>query len=251
MNGYELSRLFFNWSFENPEKITPNMGILYFFIIEHCNRLGWKEKFGLPTAMTMEAIGIGSYKTYKTALDMLVENGFITIIEWSKNQHSANIVALVNFAKATTKASPKQTLKQLPTHVQSKYSINKPNNKETNNDDNASESSTTSPSYYSEFFDLKKVKVDEFSSRFGKVLELQSEHMGISLERVKEALTEMAENLEMEGRSYDRASEHLAHLRNFLKKRKANGFDAPRSGASSTSPSPTAHFIADKHNFEF
>lgn len=49
MNGYELSRKWFDWCFENPEKINPNHSAMYFFIIEHCNRLGWKDKFGLPT----------------------------------------------------------------------------------------------------------------------------------------------------------------------------------------------------------
>ena len=65
INGYSLSRSWFNFCFENPEKIRPNHTALYFFIIEHCNRLGWKAKFGLPTTMTMEAIGIRSYNTYK------------------------------------------------------------------------------------------------------------------------------------------------------------------------------------------
>ena len=54
MNGYDLSRKFWDWSFENPEKVKPNHSALYFFIIEHCNRLGWKKKFGLPTTMAFE-----------------------------------------------------------------------------------------------------------------------------------------------------------------------------------------------------
>jgi len=54
MNSYELSRNFFDWSFENPHKVTPNHIALFFFCIEHCNRLGWKQNFGLPTTMAKE-----------------------------------------------------------------------------------------------------------------------------------------------------------------------------------------------------
>ena len=68
MNSYELSKNWFQNSFENPDLIKPNHTALYFFIIELCNRLGWKEKFGLPTSMVMEAIGVKNYKTYKKAL---------------------------------------------------------------------------------------------------------------------------------------------------------------------------------------
>ena len=104
INGYSLSRQWFNFCFENPEKIKPNHTALYFFIIEHCNRLGWKSKFGLPTAMAKEAIGIRSYNTYINTLNDLVKFGFIVMVEKSKNQYTANIVALSNFDKAQYKA---------------------------------------------------------------------------------------------------------------------------------------------------
>lgn len=124
---YTLSRNWFNWSFENPEKITPNHTALYFFCIEHCNRLGWKEKFGLPTIMAKEAIGIKSYNTYKKTLDDLVNFGFIKMIESSKNQYSSNIVALSKFdkapIKALDKASAKHTSKQGESTRQSNDSI--------------------------------------------------------------------------------------------------------------------------------
>lgn len=107
MNGYELSRIWFDWCFENPEKISPNHSALYFFAIEHCNRLGWRKKFGFPTEMVKDAIGIKSYNTYIKTLNDLVNWGFIEMIERSKNQYSANIVALVNFDKALDKALDK------------------------------------------------------------------------------------------------------------------------------------------------
>ena len=104
INGYSLSRSWFDFCFENPDKIKPNHTALYFFIIELCNRLGWKEKFGLPTSMAKEAVGIKSYNTYINSLNDLVEFGFIVMVEKSKNQYTANIVALSNFDKAQYKA---------------------------------------------------------------------------------------------------------------------------------------------------
>ena len=111
MDVFKLSRQWFDWSFENPELIKPNHTALYFFIIEQCNRLGWKEKFGLPTTMAKEAIGIKSYNTYIETLNDLVEWGFIKMIEKSKNQYSSNIVALSNFDIAHNKALDKALIK--------------------------------------------------------------------------------------------------------------------------------------------
>ena len=125
MNSYELSRNWFDWSFENPEKINPNHSALYFFIIEHCNRLGWKEKFGLPTTMAKESIGIRSYNTYIKTLNDLVNFGFIKLIEKSKNQYSSNIIALSNFNKATDKALDKALVKHGTKQRESISSINK------------------------------------------------------------------------------------------------------------------------------
>jgi hypothetical protein len=107
MDIYSLSRNFWDYSFENPDRIKPNHAAVYFFSIEHCNRLGWKEKFGLPTTMVMEAIGIKNYKTYHNTLMDLIDIGFIKLIEKSKNQYSANVIALVKFTKAPTKALDK------------------------------------------------------------------------------------------------------------------------------------------------
>jgi hypothetical protein len=133
MNSYELSRNWFDWSFENPEKINPNHSALYFFTIEHCNRLGWKEKFGLPTTMAKESIGIRSYNTYIKTLNDLVDFGFIKLIEKSKNQYSSNIIALSNFNKALDKALDKALIKHATKQRESISSIDKQEtiNKET------------------------------------------------------------------------------------------------------------------------
>jgi len=130
LTGYELSRCWFDFGFENPEKINTNNTALYFFVIEHCNRLGWKKKFGLPTMMSMEALGIKSYSTYKKALNELVDYGFIEMVEISKNQYSANIVALSkNYKandKALSKATSKHISKQCESTCESNDSIDKP-----------------------------------------------------------------------------------------------------------------------------
>lgn len=124
-SSFKMLRNFFNWSYENPEIINPNITSIYVFILDHHSRLGFKEKFGLPTTMTMEAVGIHNYKTYKKAIDILVEYGFIEVVEWSKNQYSSNVVALVKNTKAHTKALSKASTKHSTKHVESIASIDK------------------------------------------------------------------------------------------------------------------------------
>jgi len=111
MDIYTLYRNFWDFSFDNPEKVKPNHIAIFSFAIEHCNRLGWKKKFGYPTTMAMDAIGIKSYGTYIKSLNELVEWGFIIMIEKSKNQYSANIIALSNNDKAHSKALDKAFVK--------------------------------------------------------------------------------------------------------------------------------------------
>jgi len=61
--------------------------------------------------MAKEAIGIKSYNTYINTLRELVEWKFIKMIEISKNQYSANIIALLNFNKPLGKALDKALIK--------------------------------------------------------------------------------------------------------------------------------------------
>ncbi len=137
MNGYTLTKSWFNFCSENPEKIRPNHTAVYCFAVEHCNQLGWKKKFGLPSAMTMEVIGIKSYNTYKKTFEDLVEWGFFKVVERSKNQYTANIIALSKIDKAPDKANAKHLIKQDHSTEQSNDSIikhekpNKPKNEET------------------------------------------------------------------------------------------------------------------------
>jgi hypothetical protein len=117
MDIYKLNRAFWDFSFANPNKITPKHCAVFSFAIEHCNRLGWKEVFGFPTSMVMDATGIRSYNTYKKTLQDLVDFGFITMVEKCKNQYSSNIIAL----KANDKAKDKALDKALTKHSTKHY----------------------------------------------------------------------------------------------------------------------------------
>ena len=128
ITGYELSRNWFDWCYENPELITPTHTAMYFFIIEHWNRMGQKDKFGLPSEMTKDALGIKNYKTFAKVLNDLIDWGFIKLIQKSKNQYSSNIIALVKNTKANTKALTKASLKHVPKQGQRIVGIFKPNN---------------------------------------------------------------------------------------------------------------------------
>ncbi len=130
LNTFELSRKWFNYGFDNPEKVKPIHSAIYFFAIEHCNRLGWKQKFGFPSQMVMEAIGVKNWRTYSKGLTDLVDFGFIEMVETSKNQYSSNIIAIVKNTKAPTKALDKALQKHSTKQGQSTVSINKQYNKE-------------------------------------------------------------------------------------------------------------------------
>lgn len=136
MDIFTLSRNWFNFSFENPELINPTHTAILFFAIEHCNRLGGKEKFGFPTQMSMEAIGIKKHQTYIKYLNDLVDWGFIKMIQKSTNQYSANIISLVyampKKGKALDKAFIKHRAKQTESTRQSKDSIYIQSNNNTN-----------------------------------------------------------------------------------------------------------------------
>lgn len=111
MNGYDLTRAWYNFKFKDPKKVKSGHSDLFFYIIDLWNRLGQKREFGLPTAVAMESLGIGSYNTYKKLLDDLFNFGFIKLISDSKNQHQAKIIAISKIDKATDKALDKATIK--------------------------------------------------------------------------------------------------------------------------------------------
>ena len=125
MNGYEFSRRWFDFSFNHPNKIKPVHTAIYFFAIERCNRFGWKDEFGFPTDLAMETLGIRNYKTYISALQELVDWGFIKWIQKSSNQYTANVIALVKNTTPPTKALDKALSGHPIKQVQSIASIDK------------------------------------------------------------------------------------------------------------------------------
>lgn len=141
MTSYELSKAWFDWSFENPELINPNHSAIFFFAIEHCNRLGWKVKFGFPTQMCMDAIGIKKHDTYIKYFNNLVDWDFFKLHQKSVNQYSSNIISLNTgrpkkgsaLGKAIRTHGGKQRDGIGESNPESNGSIIKPNNLEPNN----------------------------------------------------------------------------------------------------------------------
>lgn len=94
MNGYQLTRHWYNFKFENPDMVRHIHSDMYFYIVDLWNRLGQKQKIGLPTSVTMDALGIGSRSTYYKALKELIEWGFIEEIQASKNQNQSRVISI-------------------------------------------------------------------------------------------------------------------------------------------------------------
>jgi hypothetical protein len=107
MNGYNLAKDWFDFKFENKTKVRAIHTDMFMYIVDHWNRLGQKEQFGLPTSITMEMLSIGSYNTYKKTLKDLIDFGFVILISESKNQHQSKIIAISKNDKATDKALDK------------------------------------------------------------------------------------------------------------------------------------------------
>lgn len=119
MDYYQLHRNFWDFAFNNPEKIKPGHCALFAFAVEHCNRLGWREKFGFPSQMAMDAIGVKCHASYLKIFNDMVDFGFFDLIEKSKNQYSANIIAISNFDEAHNKALDRAIVKHASKQVKS------------------------------------------------------------------------------------------------------------------------------------
>jgi hypothetical protein len=118
MNGYDLSKAWFEWCHSTKEKYSTNHAALYFYLIELCNSLNWKASFGLPTVNTMQILSIKKHKTYYDTLQDLCSWGFVEIIEKAKNQHQSTLICLCQKGKSTVKAREK--------HGKSRAYIDKP-----------------------------------------------------------------------------------------------------------------------------
>ena len=118
MNGYQLTRQWFEWRFNNPGKLSSAHAELYFYIVDRWNYFGQKSEFGLPRLHTMEVLSIGSRNTYKKLFGDLIDYGFIKLIRESCNQyHHASIIALSKFEQApdTPLDTPTEQAHEQPT----------------------------------------------------------------------------------------------------------------------------------------
>lgn len=146
MNGYELSRYWFDWAFENPDLINPNDTALYLWLIEKNNRSGWAEKFSVTASESMAACGFKTYPPYKKSFDRLIDFGFVLMVKKSVNQFQSNVIALTKNNKAIVKALDKAHLTHSTKHIdsssESTFDINKQKTikQETENKENLFES---------------------------------------------------------------------------------------------------------------
>ena len=110
MNGYQLTRQWFDFAYNNP-KVKSQHTALYCWCVELNNRLQWKESFGLPTDETREYTGIGNRNTFYAALEDLKNWGFIKEIQSSINQSQSRIISLrlSENAQAAIQAEDKQS----------------------------------------------------------------------------------------------------------------------------------------------
>ena len=144
VSGYELTRRFFDFAFENVECKVQHIA-LFSWIVELNNRLGWKKQFGLPSNDTMEGLSIGNKATYRKALNDLEAWGFIRVISIAKNQFQASIIEICRFNnepalrtaldqavyRQCTGIAPSSGHTSGPSSGQSSVPIDKQRNKET------------------------------------------------------------------------------------------------------------------------
>ena len=136
-NWYNLSRKWFDFCFENPDKINTNHTALFMFIIEQWNRFWQKEKFWFPALYSMEVLWIKSKTTYYKTFNDLMEFWFIEIIEKSKNQNTANIIAISKNKSAIISADNSALDTAMIQQVSQQREYNK-TNKQTNQETNKS-----------------------------------------------------------------------------------------------------------------
>lgn len=87
----DLGANWFNFCFDNPEKIKPIHTAMYFFLLDYCGRTGGKRIFDIPICLAMESIGEKSMNRIRRTLDDLKSFGFITYIR-ELNRNSYRIV---------------------------------------------------------------------------------------------------------------------------------------------------------------
>ena len=218
---YELTRNFWDFCFENPDLVKPNEIALYFFILEHNNRLGWKIKFGLPTSMAMEATSIKSYNTYKASRERLVKWGFIIMVQESKNQYSSCIIAVSKIDKANNKALDKALTKHSIKHsestVQSTIQITDSIDKQIYNITNIQEREESPPQIQRRFL-LEIEEVEEYllSEIEWKITRIATP-LNLSIEKVDFLIKEFSETLKGRGEEQKTPADAKSHFYNWIR----------------------------------
>lgn len=105
MNGYKLTREWFNFSCLNIDKVGSNHTAMYLYIVDFFNYNKWPDVIGLPTDWTMQKLGFKSYKTYKKTLDDLIFFDKIELVDKSRNNHTSNIIRLIEVVKNTNSST--------------------------------------------------------------------------------------------------------------------------------------------------
>ena len=100
MNGYELSKRWWEFAFQYPGKRTPTHAALYHWLIEWANRLGWPAQFDMAPPYAMAAIGVSSHNTYDKVLADLCAWGFVELVQKGRNQYAPMRLALSKNDKA-------------------------------------------------------------------------------------------------------------------------------------------------------
>lgn len=127
---FDYIRKYWDWANENPEKSCPSTAGLYFYLLNVANHLNWKPSFSITSTQVCHFLNV-RYNTYKKYFDILVEAELILIVKESRNQFSANIIALSNFDKARVKAS--ENLEEKQSESSSETSCDIHNTYNTNN----------------------------------------------------------------------------------------------------------------------
>lgn len=96
MNGYELSKAWYDFAYSNPRKIRPIHHALIFWIFELCNESNWANEFQLPTQEACKILGISDKHTFLNALKDLVDFGAVKIVQESTGRHVSRWIALNN-----------------------------------------------------------------------------------------------------------------------------------------------------------
>lgn len=105
---FEYFKAYWDWADENPDKVNTTAAAIYFHFLHIANSLRWKESFGVTAGQTMEALGIGSVKTYRKHFDELIEYGLIEIKKRSTNQYSCHVIALPKITHPVADHVPNQ-----------------------------------------------------------------------------------------------------------------------------------------------